>query len=128
MFLLLFPLVLNEGDSQYFDDDRYVVQSLHEPKSIRIRNIDRENLANQSHLVCKCHEDLRLVEMLLEVLHKQILELWEDSIEHINHQEQNLEGDVLPIFIMFDQIRIIEILFRRGRGVLYGQDIKDLIQ
>ena len=87
MFLFLFPLVLNEGDSQNFDDSRYVVQSLHKPKSVRIGNIDLKNLGDQTHLICKCYEDLRLVEMFLEVLHEQVLELREHCIEHINHQE-----------------------------------------
>ena len=111
MFLFLLPLVLDEGDSQYFDDNWYVVQSLHKPKSICIRDIDLEHLADQAHLVCKGYKDLRLVEMFLEVLHEQILELWEHCIEHVNHQEKYFEGNVLPIFIMFNYIRIIEIFF-----------------
>ena len=110
MFLFLFPLVLNEGDSQNFDDSRYVAQSLHKPESVRIGNIDLKNLGDQAHLICKCYEDLRLVEMFLEVLHEHVLELWEHCIEHIDHQEQNLEGDVLPIFLVFNYILIVEVL------------------
>ena len=85
MFFFFFPLMLDEGDSQYFDDNWYVVQSLHKPKSVCVRDVDLEHLADQAHLVCKGNEDLRLVEMFLEVLREQILELWEHCIEHVNH-------------------------------------------
>ena len=111
MFFFFLPLVLNEGYSQDFDYNRDVAQCIHKPKFVRHRYVLLENLADQAHLVCKCDEDLRLVEMFLEVLREQILELWEHCIEHINHQEQNLEGNVLPILIMFNYIRIVEALF-----------------
>ena len=64
-------------------------------------------------MVCECHEDLGLIKMFLEVLREQVLELREHCIEHINHQEKNLEGHVLPVLIMFDHIGIIKVLFRR---------------
>ena len=86
-FLLPFhpPLVLDEGDAQNFDDNWDVAQGLHKPKSVRIRDVHLENTSNHAHLVSECHEDVRLVEVFLEVLHEHVLELREHCVKQVNH-------------------------------------------
>ncbi len=96
--------MLDEGDAQNLDYDRQIAKRLSEPEAISIWNVLIKDTADQPQLSCECHESLWMVELFFKVPQKQTLILRKYRIEQIYHQQKSLEGNILSILVLHNQI------------------------